>query len=70
MQRLVINGRRRNLGHRSFKHVVLKETRLKAAEASKLAREGGDPLAERRCERGVDTFEELARKVHELKLPT
>ena len=48
----------------------LKEARLKAAAASKLAREGGDPLAERQRERGVDTFEELARKVHELKLPT
>ena len=70
VQRLVINGRRRDIGHGSFKHVSLKEARLKAAAASKLAREGGDPLAERQRERGVDTFEELARKVHELKRPT
>ena len=70
VERLVINGRRRDIGHGSFKHVSLKEARLKAAAASKLAREGRDPLAERRRERGVDTFEELARKVHELKRPT
>ena len=66
----MINGRRRDIGHGSFKYVSFKEARLKAAAASKLAREGGDPLAERRREREVDTFEELARKVHELKLPT
>ena len=50
IQRLVIRGRRRELGLGSVVLVSLAEAREKALANRKLAREGGDPLAEkRRC---------------------
>ena len=70
VQRVVINGKRRDIGHGSLQLVSLKEAREKALAARKLAREGGDPLSERRRDQGIATFEQLARKVHEFKLPT
>ena len=70
VQRVVINGKRRDIGHGSLQLVSLKEAREKALAARKLAREGGDLLSERRRDQGIATFEQLARKVHEFKLPT
>ena len=48
VQRLVIRGRRRELGLGSIELVTLAEAREKAVVNRKLAREGGDPLAEKR----------------------
>ena len=48
IQRLVVRGRRRELGLGSVRLVSLAEAREKALANRKLAREGGDPLAEKR----------------------
>ena len=43
--------------------VSLAEVREKARANRKLAREGGDPLAEKRCAQGVPSFAEAAARV-------
>ena len=63
IQRLVIRGRRRELGLGSVALVSLAEAREKARANRKLAREGGDPLAEKRRAQGVPTFAEAAARV-------
>ena len=67
IQRLVIRGRRRELGLGSVALVSLAEAREKARANRKLAREGGDPLAEKRRAKGVPSFAEAAAKVIERK---
>ena len=67
IQRLVIRGRRRELGLGSLALVPLAEAREKALVNRKLAREGGDPLAERRRTEGIPTFAEAAARVLEQK---
>ena len=67
IQRLVIRGRRRELGLGSLALVSLAEAREKALVNRKLAREGGDPLAERRRTQGIPTFAEAASRVLEQK---
>ena len=69
IQRLVIRGRRRELGLGSLALVPLAEAREKALANRKLAREGGDPLAERRRTEGIPTFAEAATRVLEQKRP-
>lgn len=60
--RIVIQGHRRDIGLGSVKLVSLAEARDLAADMRKIARQGGDPLAERRkARRVVPTFEEAAR---------
>ena len=51
MQRFVIRGRRRDFGLGSAALVSLAEAREQALANRKLARAGGDPLAERRPRR-------------------
>ncbi len=63
VQRLVIRGRRRDFGLGSVSLVPLAEAREKARANRKLAREGGEPLAERRRARGVPTFAETTARV-------
>ena len=63
VQRLVIRGRRRDFGLGSVALVSLAEAREKARANRKLARDGGDPLAERRRERGVPSFAEATARV-------
>ena len=63
IQRLTIRGRRTELGLGGFPLVSLKEAREKAFANRKLAREGGDPLAEKRRAGGMPTFAEAARLV-------
>lgn len=70
IQRLTINGKRRELGLGSARLVTLAEAREEALNNRKVARAGGDPLAEKRKTKGIMTFEEAARKVHEIYLPT
>ena len=67
IQRLVIRGRRRELGLGAVGLVSLAEARELALANRKLARSGGDPLAEKRRVQGVPTFAEAARRVVEQK---
>lgn len=63
--RTVVHGRRRDIGLGSQKLVSLADARDMAFEYRKLARSGGDPLAERRKARSiVPSFENAARTVH------
>ena len=61
VQRLVIRGRRRELGLGSIELVTLAEAREKAVVNRKLAREGGDPLAMKRRAAVMPTFAAAAR---------
>ena len=67
VQRLVIRGRRHDLGLGSAALVSLAEAREKARTNRKLAREGGDPLAEKRRAHDVPSFAEAAARVLEQK---
>ena len=63
--RTVVRGKRRDIGLGGLRLVSLAEARETALAYRKLARTGGDPLAERRKERcPIPTFEEAARTVH------
>jgi integrase len=63
--RTIVRGKRCDIGLGGLKLVTLSEARESAAAYRKLAREGGDPLAQRRRERAViPTFAEAARSVH------
>ena len=67
IQRIVIRGRRRELGLGSVALVSLAEARELALANRKLARAGGDPLADKRRVQGVPTFAEAAHRVVEQK---
>ena len=67
IQRLVIRGRRRELGLGSLALVPLAEAREKALVNRKLARQDGDPLWEKRRTQGIPTFAEAAARVLEQK---
>ena len=69
VQRLVIRGRPRWLGLGGYPLVSLAEARQRAFVNRKLARAGGDPLAERRREQQMPTFEEAAGRVIDLHRP-
>ena len=70
IQRLVIDGKRRDLGLGPVSLVSLAEAREKALENRKLARAGGDPLAAKKRSMEVLTFKAAAVKVHDLSKPT
>ena len=71
MLRTIVQGKRRDIGLGGCKLVTLAEAREMALTFRKIAREGGDPLAERRKQRTViPTFEQAARSVHAEHLPT
>ena len=63
IQRLTIRGRRTELGLDGFPLVSLKEAREKAFANRKLAREGGDPLSEKRRVESTPTFADATRQV-------
>ena len=67
IQRLLVRGRRRELGLGSLALVPLAEAREKALLNRKLARQGGDPLAEKRRSQGIPTFAEAAARLLEQK---
>ena len=69
IQRINIRGRRRELGLGGFPLVSLAEARDAAFTNRKRAREGGDPLAERRRANGMLTFEAAAERVWKDKRP-
>ncbi|MCV2865008.1 tyrosine-type recombinase/integrase [Albidovulum sediminicola] len=70
VQRIVIRGKRCELGLGNADLVSLAEARELALTNRKLARAGGDPLRARHEAAAILTFEEAARKVHELHRPT
>lgn len=70
LQRIVIRGKRCEIGLGSASLVTLAEARAAALDNRRLARSGGDPLQERREAQAALTFAEAARKVHELHKPT
>jgi len=70
VQRIVIRGKRCELGLGNPSLVSLVEAREQALTNRKLARSGGNPLQAKREAEAVLTFEEAARKVHALHLPT
>ncbi len=63
MQRLVIRSRRRELGLGGFPLVPLKDARSAALANRRLARAGGDPLAEKRRLKSMPTFAAAAEAV-------
>ena len=67
VQRIVVRGRRRELGLGAAGLVPLAEARELALANRKLARSGGDPLSEKRRADGVPTFAEAAERVLEQK---
>ena len=69
IQRLTIRGRRIELGLGEYPLVSLKEAREKAFANRKLAREGGDPLSEKRRTKSMPTFAEAARKLRDRLSP-
>lgn len=64
LQRIVVRGKRTDIGLGSIDLVSLADAREKAAALRKVAREGGDPLAVRRANAAIPTFEQAARTVH------
>ena len=69
IQRIVIHGKRRDLGLGSATLVSLAAAREVALQNRKLARSGGDPLAARKSAEAVLTFAEASQRVHDLHLP-
>jgi integrase len=66
MLRIMVQKSRRDIGLGGVSLVSLAEAREKALTLRKLARDGGDPIAERRKEKAtVPTFGEAAQRVHE-----
>ncbi|MCY4495878.1 MAG: integrase arm-type DNA-binding domain-containing protein [Rhodospirillaceae bacterium] len=68
IQRITINGKRRDLGLGGFPLVSLAEARDKAFENRRLARRGGDPLAAKRKVR-MPSFREAAERTFEANRP-
>jgi integrase len=63
--RTVVRGKRCDLGLGSVRLVSLADARAEASRLRKIARDGGDPLAERRRARLiVPTFKDAAKQVH------
>lgn len=63
--RTVVMGQRKDIGLGGLSIVSLAEAREEAARLRKIARQQGDPLAERRkSQRVVPTFEQASREVH------
>ena len=70
IQRIVIQGKRRDLGLGSASLVPLAEARDLAIANRRQARSGQDPLVAKRTAQGVPTFESAANTVHKLYEPT
>ena len=76
VQRVTINGKRRNIGLGSYRLLFLAEAREKAIANAKVIRDGLDPIVERRQARElalrptIPTFAEAAERVIKERLPT
>lgn len=69
-QKIVIDGKQRELGLGSATLVSLAEARELARINRKAARAGSDPIADRKRDSSVPTFNEAAIKVYELYEPS
>lgn len=69
-QKIVIDGRQRELGLGSAALVTLAEARELARTYRKVARAGGDPIAERKRAGAVPTFQEAIQRVYALHEPS
>jgi len=64
--RTVVRGKRRDIGLGGLRLVSLADAREDAARLRRIARTGGDPLAERRQARRImPTFKAAAEAVHD-----
>ena len=64
--RTVVQGRRTDIGLGGLSTTTLKKARTQAAELREIARDGGNPVIERRKARSnAPTFKEAAKLVHE-----
>ncbi len=64
--RTLVHGKRRDIGLGGYPTTSLKQAREESLRLRRIARQGGDPLAERAKERrAVPTFKALAETVHE-----
>lgn len=70
VQRIIIRGKRCELGLGNPALVSLAQARAVALENRKLAQSGGDPRQAKREAEAVLSFEQAAREVHALHLPT
>ena len=70
IQRVTVEGRRREFGLGSAELVTLAEAREITLDNRRIAHSGLDPLEEKKKRQSVPTFAEAARAVHELHLPT
>jgi integrase len=70
VQRITIQGKRREIGIGSPELVTLAEARESALVNRRLVQAGGDPLQAKREARAMLTFEEAARKVYEIHKPS
>jgi len=68
VQRLVVNGRVREIGLGGYPLVTLAAARRMALENARAAKAGGDPLADKRRP-AAPTFEEAARAAYALRRP-
>ena len=68
VQRITIDGRRRDIGLGGFPSVSLAHAREKAADIRVAVAEGRDPLSEKRSP-AMPTFMEAARAFHEANIP-
>ena len=69
--RLIIRGRRRDMGLGGISTVSLEEARELAYQYRKIARSGGDPILERQKNKGLQaTLIHCTKKVHQINLPT
>ena len=69
--RITVQGRRRDLGLGGVRDVSLLEARERAAELRKVARNGGDPVAEKRkASTAVPTFDAAVKAVHKEHAPS
>ena len=68
MQRIVIHGRRRDLGFSGYPAIGLAEARALALANKALVTAGRDPLAERHRS-SVPTVRDAAKKVYQTNLP-
>jgi len=68
MLRVTVKGKRCDYGLGGASYVSLQEAREQAQEYRRVARQGGDPLFD--AKKDIPTFEEMARQVHQERLPT
>lgn len=67
--RVTVQGRRRDIGLGGLFWVSLVDAREEARKLRKVARKGGDPVAERKAEQGIPTLEQAARDLYDKLKP-